>query len=129
MESGPINLIIPALLALAAIGLAVSAYFTVGYYGSGAEMLRGVPAALCRAEERSCTTVIHTPYARLLGVPNAVLGLLYYIAVAVWAILALNGAAPAWLTDALLLAAVAVVALAPYLVWALVRQLKTWCPL
>ena len=107
----------------------ISAYFTVAYYGSGTETLRGVPAALCRTEERSCTTVIHTPYARLLGVPNAVLGLFYYAGVAAWAVLALSGPVAGWLTDALLLAAAAVVALAPYLVWALVRQLRTWCPL
>ncbi len=118
-----------ALLTLAAIGLGVSAYFTAAYYGSGAGAMRGVPAALCRTGERSCITVIHTPYARLLGVPNAVLGLFYYAGVAAWAALALNGVAPGWLTDALLLAAAVVVALAPYLVWALVRRLRTWCPL
>ena len=116
-----------SLLGLSVIGFAISLYFTLAYYG---RIEPGeVPAALCRREERSCVTLLQTPYARLLGVPNAVLGLGFYLLTAAVALLALGEALPRWLLWVYLAAAAASVALAPYLVWALVARLKSWCRL
>lgn len=115
------------LIGLAAVGFAVSLYFTVAYYGGKAPP--GVPAAFCQREEKSCTTVLNTPYARLLGIPNAVAGLGFYLLIGVVAGLALAGGLPQWLWWTALLTAAGTVAAAPYLIWALVRQLKVWCGL
>lgn len=116
-----------SLLGLSLIGFAISLYFTLAYYGrieSGE-----IPAALCRREERSCVTLLQTPYARLLGVPNSVLGLAFYLLTAAVAGLALGEMLPRWLLWANVAAAAASVALAPYLVWALVARLHSWCRL
>jgi len=115
------------LLGLALLGLGISLHFTLAYYGRVESP--AVPAALCRREERACITVLQTPYARLLGVPNAVVGLGFYFLTAAVAALALAEALPRWLWLANLVAAGATVLLAPYLVWALVARLKSWCRL
>lgn len=117
------------LLGLASVGFALSVYFTAAYFGSAATVLPGVPGALCREEEGSCLTVLQTPYARLLGVPNAVVGLLFYLLVGVMAALALAGQPQEWLWRIAFLGAAGSVLVAPYLIWALVARLKTWCPL
>ena len=70
-----------------------------------------------------------TPYARLFGVPNSLLGLVFHLLVGSVAALALGGAPPAWLWRLALLGALVSVLLAPYLIWALVARLKTWCQL
>ena len=116
-----------SLLGLSAVGFVISLYFTLAYYGRIES--HAVPAALCQREERTCVTLLHTPYARLVGVPNAVLGLAFYLLTAAVAALALAGGAPRWLLWVNLGAAAAGVALAPYLVWALVARLKSWCRL
>jgi uncharacterized membrane protein len=115
------------LLGLALLGASLSLHFALAYYGL--DPRRKVPAALCRREERVCLTILGTPYARLLGVPNAVLGLGFYFLTAAVAALALAEALPRWLWLTNLVAAAVTVLLAPYLVWALVARLKTWCRL
>ena len=115
------------LLGLAGVGLALSSYFTLAYYGW--IEAHALPAAFCRREERSCVTVLQTPYARVFGVPNSLLGLLLYLLVGGLAAFSLTGALPAWLWKVSFAGAVLAVALAPYLIWALVAQLKTWCRL
>lgn len=115
------------LLALAVLGVAISLYFTLAYYGRVES--REVPALLCRREERSCVTILQTPYARLLGVPNAVVGLGFYLLTGAVAALALGEALPDWLWRVNLVVAAGTVLAAPYLVWALVARLKTWCRL
>lgn len=115
------------LLGLALLGAAISFYFTLVYYGRVES--KEIPAALCRRDERSCVTILQTPYARLLGVPNALLGLGFYLLTAGVATLALAGRLPAWLWQVDLALAAGAVLLAPYLVWALGARLKTWCQL
>ncbi|MFQ5776890.1 MAG: vitamin K epoxide reductase family protein [Terriglobia bacterium] len=115
------------LLGLAALGVAISFYFTLAYYGRVESP--SVPAALCRREERSCVTILATPYARLLGVPNALVGIAFYLLTGIVSTLALFEALPHWLWLANLVAAAGTVLLAPYLVWALGARLKTWCGL
>lgn len=121
------NLIPLFLLGLAALGGVVSLFFLLAYYGY--IHTREVPSALCRAGERVCLSVVRTPYARLFGLPNSLFGLIFYILTAVVAVLVLGGTLPAWLWRLNLLAATITVLLIPYLVWALLVKLKTWCRL
>ncbi len=115
------------MLGLALVGAALSTYFTLAYYGW--IEAHALPAAFCRREERSCLTVLQTPYARLFGVPNSLLGLLLYLAVIALVALALMGTPPPWLYWGVLAGAAFSVLLAPYLIWALVARLRTWCRL
>jgi uncharacterized membrane protein len=116
------------LLGLAGVGLALSTYFTLAYYGW--IEARSLPAAFCRREERSCLTILQTPYARVFGPPNSVLGLFFYVLAGAVAVMTLtSGSPPARLWPVTFAGAVLAVLLAPYLIWALLAQLKTWCRL
>jgi uncharacterized membrane protein len=62
---------------LSIVGLLISAYFAAIYYRVVPTVDRYVPK-FCRVEPAACETVLKTPEARLLGVPNFDLGMLYY---------------------------------------------------
>ena len=64
-------------------GLADALYFTLAYYGR-IRKARWVPEILCAREDSSCVTVVRTPYARVFGVPNSLLGIVYYLLLLVW---------------------------------------------
>ena len=64
-------------------GLADALYFTLAYYGR-IRKARWVPEIFCPREGSSCVTVVRTPYARLFGVPNSVLGIVYYMLILLW---------------------------------------------
>jgi uncharacterized membrane protein len=122
------------LLSLA--GLADSLYFTFAYYGR-IRKARWVPEIFCAREGSSCVTVVRTPYARVFGIPNSLLGILYYAALLVWIgfvprHLSISGrifrpfeTVGLWLLGASLLT----VMLGFYLVYALRRTLGVDCPL
>jgi uncharacterized membrane protein len=63
---------------LALVGLADSLYFTLAYYGR-IRKARWIPEILCAREGSACVTVVQTPYARVFGVPNSLLGIVYYV--------------------------------------------------
>jgi uncharacterized membrane protein len=113
--------------ALALAGLADALYFTFAYYGR-VKKARWVPEALCAREGSSCVTVVQTPYARVFGVPNSLLGILFYIGVVGWTLAGRHVAAP-WLVWALIAANAVAVALGFYLIYTLRRILHTDCPL
>ena len=125
-----------SIVVLALVGLADAFYFTVAYYGRSGPA-RWMPEILCPREGSSCVTVVRTPYARVFGVPNSLLGMLYYLAVLVWVLLAPRHSsspdnfyrafemAGVLLLGASLFAAV----FGFYLVHALRRVLHTHCPL
>ena len=124
------------IIALSLAGLANSVYFTFAYYGR-VKKSRWIPEILCAREGSSCVTVVQTPYARVFGVPNSLLGILYYVALIGWfflpnAWLVVHGwtiplaRAALWL---LLPVSAATVALGFYLVYALRRILHIDCPL
>src|SRR5271155_3800489 len=69
--------------ALSLAGMANAFYFTFAYYGR-IKKARWVPAVLCAREGSSCVTVVQTPYARVFGVPNSLLGIFYYLALIGW---------------------------------------------
>jgi len=111
--------------ALLVVGLYISTYFTLVYYGILSAESRFVPQ-VCRLEERTCQTVLSTPYARVLGLPNSLLGILYYVST----LAILFGG---WLVGAVGLAVVVLawftVALGAYLVYALLFIIRIPCPL
>ena len=71
------------IIALALAGLFISLYFTFAYYGR-IKHSRWIPEIFCAREGSSCVTVVQTPYARVFGVPNSLLGIGYYAFVFGW---------------------------------------------
>jgi len=118
-------------------GLLLAFYFTLAYYGR-VRKARWVPEILCPRQGSSCVTVVQSPYARLFGVPNSLLGIVYYLLVMGWSVLGWkpwvvwNGIAlpPVWMTVRPLIAiSAATVILGGYLIHALRQRLRVDCPL
>jgi uncharacterized membrane protein len=115
-------------------GFADALYFTLAYYGR-IRKARWVPEILCAREDSSCVTVVRTPYARVFGVPNSLLGLVYYLLLMVWIMsvprhVSISGHVlrPFETLRLLLLgASLSTVALGFYLIYALRRVLHTHC--
>jgi uncharacterized membrane protein len=92
-------------LALAG-GFAAAAAALYGHYRTLPAWLTG--PEICRLEDGGCAVLFRNPRSRLLGVPNAALGLLLYVLLAI----GLLAGAPAWL---LLLMTVPAVAMSAFL--------------
>jgi uncharacterized membrane protein len=125
-----------AVIALSLVGLADALYFTFAYYGR-VRKSRWVPEVLCAREESSCVTVVRTPYGSVFGVPNSLLGIIYYSLLLLWALawqsahitIQINMTSYLITFTGLLIAAGAVtVVLGFYLIFALRRILHTDCP-
>ena len=114
-----------AAVVLAAIGLYIAGYFTLVYYGLLAANTRLMPT-VCQLEERSCKTVLSTKYARVFGVPNSLLGVLYYLAVM---LVVTGGFTAAPISVALIAVAWFTVALGLVLAYALFFIIRIPCPL
>lgn len=122
---------------LAAIGLWDAFYFTFAYYGR-VRKVRWVPAILCAREGSNCVTVVQTPYARIFGVPNSLLGIFFYLVVIAWTALAI-WLEPMWglpdthwlviLGEGLVAAAAFAVLTGVYLIYSLIAKLHVHCPL
>jgi uncharacterized membrane protein len=125
-----------AVIVLSLVGLADALYFTFAYYGR-VRKSRWVPEVLCAREESSCVTVVRTPYGSVFGVPNSLLGIIYYSLLLLWALawqsahitIQINMTSYLITFTGLLIAAGAVtVVLGFYLIFALRRILHTDCP-
>jgi uncharacterized membrane protein len=125
------------LIALSLAGLADALYFTFAYYGR-VKKSRWVPEVLCAREGSSCLTVVRTPYGSVFGLPNSLLGIVYYLLLMAWAAggqstgLEFRLGIESYLItfgDLLLASSAVTVALGFYLVFALRRILHTDCPL
>ena len=138
MIQSPDGFLRALLVVLSFGGLAAALYFTLAYYGRIKKM-RWVPEILCARESSSCVTVLQTPYARVFGLPNSLLGVLYYGILIVWAV---GYSWPlSWFGDGdvlpgyrsfsnlLILASAFTVGLGFYLIYALRRKLRVHCPL
>ena len=68
------------LIILAAVGLTISSYFTAVAYGWIDPTEKWIPS-FCRMGEQTCSRVIHSPRARVFGLPNSLLGQLFYLAI------------------------------------------------
>ena len=64
---------------LAAVGIAISTYFTAVAYRWVRPDTRWIPA-FCRMGEKTCASIVFTPRARVFGLPNSVLGQAFYLA-------------------------------------------------
>jgi uncharacterized membrane protein len=127
-----------AICVLSLAGLADSLYFTFAYYGR-IRKARWVPEILCARDGSSCVTVVQSPYARVFGVPNSLLGIVYYLLLIAGAL----GNWPFFRIDLyihniyvvsfgmrlLILISAGTIILGFYLIYALRRKLHVDCPL
>ena len=125
-----------AVIALSLAGLADALYFTFAYYGR-VRQSRWVPQALCAREGSSCVSVVRTPYGSVFGVPNSLLGIVYYGLLIVWGVAGQSANFGFRLgmtfffisfTNLLMAASAATVVLGFYLIYALRRILHIDCP-
>jgi uncharacterized membrane protein len=125
-----------AVIALSLAGLADAFYFTVAYYGR-VRKSRWVPHVLCAREGSSCVTVVRTPYGSVFGVPNSLLGAVYYGLLILWAVAGQSASITVQIdmtsyiitfTGLLIAASSVTVTLGFYLIFALRRILHTDCP-
>ena len=110
---------------LSILGFLISLYFAAMYHKFAPTVDRYVPN-FCRIEPATCATILETSQARLLGVPNFDLGMLYYTGLLGSAIL------PAlWrqLHLMLFLGSIVTVAVGLYLSYVLVFRLRIRCTL
>ncbi|MBZ5563492.1 MAG: hypothetical protein LAP13_13860 [Acidobacteriia bacterium] len=126
------------IIVLSLAGLADALYFTFAYYGR-IKKARWIPEILCAREGSNCVMVVQTPYARVFGVPNSLLGIVYYLVLIAWAT-KWRSNTPSWYIHfayivispayfLLVLASAVTVLLGFYLVYALRRKLHIHCPL
>ena len=125
-----------AVVVLSLAGLADALYFTFAYYGR-VRNSRWVPKVLCARESSSCVTVVRTPYGSVFGMPNSLLGIIYYVLLLLWALAGQSARMTIQInlttyvitfTDLLIAAGAVTVALGFYLVYALRRILHADCP-
>jgi len=118
--------IVLALMALGGLWAAVT--MTGTYYGWWRGPAWLVPERLCSPKVGGCMDILMTPYARVFGPPNSLLGIMYYVLM-----LGLAGTGHSTLGPAVLiglqLLAWAVVAFSIYLAWSLLFKLRTPCVL
>ena len=110
------------LTTLASMGLLISLYFPFLNSRGTAAAFRYLPS-FCRIDGQTCERILSHPDARLFGVPNYVLGLLYYVLVLV---LSFGHAHPLFVT-AMRIASWITVALAAYLIYSLYYRVKVTC--
>ena len=96
-----------------ACGLAASVAALYGHYLVLPAWLTGPD--VCRMENGGCTALFRSPRARLLGIPNAALGVFLYILLAA-------GIAAGWPTLLLLLMTLPAVAMSGFLGWSLISR-------
>ena len=94
-------------------GLAASVAALYGHYLVLPAWLTG--PEVCRLENGGCTALFRSPRARLLGVPNASLGVLLYLLLAL-------GIAAGWPPGLLLLMTLPAVAMSAFLGWSLLSN-------
>lgn len=114
-------------LALAGLGALNALYFLLVTYGHLSARPRGLPR-VCHVGRSGRTLVVHTRYASLLGLSNAAYGLVWYAVAAGAGVFLLTDVGVPFCTGLVVLAGVTV-AYGAYLVWALLTQLSTPCPL
>jgi uncharacterized membrane protein len=108
-------------LVLSVLGLAVSAYLTVEHYSASTELACPDTGAI------SCAKVTSSAYADVLGVPVALLGLLFFVGMTALSLpVAWRARSPA-LSRARVAAVVTGVVFVLYLVWAELFRIDAIC--
>ena len=69
----------PVLLVSASVGFAISTYFTAIAYRWIRPDAAWIPT-FCRMGEQTCASIVFTPRARVFGLPNSLLGQVFYVA-------------------------------------------------
>ncbi len=110
---------------LAIIGLSIASYFTAIAYHWVQPDASWIPT-FCRMDEKTCASIVFTDEARVFGLPNSVLGQLYYLTLLVGVGL---GAVEGALLYGLLAASTVTVGLALYLSYSLLFVLRVPCKL
>ena len=95
------------------VGAAASVAALWGYYGELPVWLTG--PEVCAMEGGGCAILFRTPRAALLGIPNASLGVLLYLLLAV-------GLTAGWPERLLVLMVVPAVAMSAFLAWSLLSR-------
>ncbi|MEE9288914.1 MAG: vitamin K epoxide reductase family protein [Bacteroidota bacterium] len=115
------------LVLCAALGFLISLYFTLVYYQLMAPDAKLIPS-VCQLSEQTCQTILSTREARMLAIPNFLLGLLYYLALMILGAMNLVGPSVRGY-DALLIISVFTVFLGLYLTHSLLSKLRVVCVL
>jgi uncharacterized membrane protein len=119
------GVLIASTLILAAVGLYIAAYFTLVYYRVIEPRSRLMPR-VCQLKDQTCRTVLETPYARVFGLPNSALGVLYYAGLIT---IVLTGQLATSFGLLLIVVSWFTVALGLFLAYALFFIIKIPCPL
>ena len=112
------------ILLLVTIGFYISLYFTLVYFGFINPQRFPIPD-ICKLSENTCRKIIYTRYAHLLGLPNFIYGIFYYVASFILVISDPNG----YIKIVFILIAWFVVCFGVYLIYVLIRVLKVNCVL
>lgn len=110
------------LVVLAMIGTYISVYFTLVYYNLLPANARFIPN-FCRPGERSCQSIVHHTHARILGLPNFLLGIGYYLVIIVSGVFQLSEQ----LAASVIVLSWLVVGLGLFLVYSLFSVVKVPC--
>jgi uncharacterized membrane protein len=105
-------------------GLYVCSYFALVFYDVIAPDAKYVPRS-CQLDAQTCQSVIRHPDARILGAPNFMLGIPYYVVMVVVAFVDV----PRFVHVIALCVSWGTVVLATYLVHSLYVKVKIICPL
>lgn len=111
-------------LVLSAGGAAVSGYLTYEHYNSSSSL------ACPENSTFNCLKVTTSEWSTLVGIPVALLGLVFFVAMAVWCLPAVWRMDDAWVRRGRVVAAVVGVGFALYLIWAelfRVDSICVWC--
>ena len=114
------------LVGLSIIGLTISTYFTAVAYRWIRADEKWIPA-FCRMAEQTCASIVFTPQARVFGLPNSVLGQIFYVAIIVGVPLGLVAQPLLWCLY--LLASLGTVGLGIYLSYSLLFVTRVPCKL
>jgi uncharacterized membrane protein len=115
------------LLLLSLIGSLISFYFTLVYYQIIPANYHLVPH-ICRMKESTCQTVLSTRDARVFGIPNSALGILYY-GIVFFITVAGGWGSGGFVHRFFLWVSILVVLLSFFLSYSLLYRIKIVCPL
>jgi uncharacterized membrane protein len=111
---------------LSATGLYIAMYFSLVYYRV-IQPENSIMPAFCSMKTHTCQSVLNTKFARVFGVPNSLLGVVYYLLILV--LLFANLLFVPALSSILVVVAWFTVALGVFLTYSLFFIIKTPCPL
>ena len=113
------------LIVSALAGLSISLYFSLVYYNIIGANQWFIPS-FCRMDEETCRYVIHTSYAKLLGIPNSILGVFYY-AIILFILLIDGIRSHFFINEIIIIGSIITVIASVYLAYVLLAKVKVNC--